>query len=241
MKPWIFSIVLLLLTPFSQAADVVEQRYIDQMTRGGNTSLKQAAQSIYNTNENNTEVLDVAAEVLLQRYGSATKQDLDTLAWVAKSIGQSGNGRYYTALKQVVDSDAPSKLRKYAKKSLKAIGSASGEQYTAGMINLQTLKKSKPKAKPKSAAKKNTGKADISVIVNGMTMQEVYDLLGSPTNTTNRQTGKAWIPFNFGGKDMARTISIYKGQGRVIFSHDAYSGTPKVIEVIVDPNESGYP
>ena len=47
-----------------QAADVVGQRYIDQLTRGGSVSIKQAAESMYNTGERNTEVLDVAAEVL---------------------------------------------------------------------------------------------------------------------------------------------------------------------------------
>jgi hypothetical protein len=240
--------MMVVTTNLALALDVVEQRYIDQMVQGGNVSLKSAAQSIYNTGENNTDVLDVAAEILLQRYRTAQNHDMDTLAWVAKAIGQSGNGRYFSALKEVVDSDANRKITKHANKALKNIKGASGEQYRKGMVDIEALrsgkastaKKAKPAAKP-AAKPKRSGEASIDMIVAGMSMQEVYDLLGHPTATTSHQTGKAWIPFNFGGKDLARSIALYKGQGRVIFSHDAYSGTPKVIEVVVDPNESGYP
>ncbi|MFT4518241.1 MAG: hypothetical protein ACI9JM_000622 [Halioglobus sp.] len=103
-----------------------------------------------------------------------------------------------------------------------------------------TLKSSTSASKQK-AAPKPSGTAGLDVIVVGMSMQEVYALVGQPTATTTHQTGKAWIPFNYGAKDLARTILLYKGQGRVICSHDGYSSTTKVLEVIVDPGETGYP
>jgi hypothetical protein len=72
-------------------------------------------------------------------------------------------------------------------------------------------------------------------------MQEVYDLIGHPTATTTHQTGKAWNPFNYGAKDLARTVLLYKGQGRIECSHDGYSSASRVVEIIINPDETGYP
>lgn len=247
MKLWIIALVAGLgaLNAHAGDVDVVDQRYIDQLTKGGNTSIKQAAQSIYNTGEKDTEVLDVAAEVLLQRYPSSGKSDIDTLAWVCRALGNSGNSRYASTLQEVVDSDAHKKLRKYCSKAQKEVGSASGDQYKKGSVNIAALRGSSSSASskpaPAKAAPSSSGKSGLDVIVVGMSMQEVYDLVGQPTATSTHQTGKAWIPFNYGGKDLARTHLLYKGQGRVVCSHDAYSSSSRVLEVILDPEETGYP
>lgn len=245
MKRLLVAIVASLLVATVNAANVVGQRYIDQLSKGGNISIKQAAQSIYNTGLTDPEVLDVAAEVLLERYPNANDQDMDTLAWVAKALGNSRNPRYYNTLEQVANSDAHAKLRKYAKKSMKQLGSASGEQYTKGMVSLVALREGKAQAQPATttatSAKTASGNAGLDVIVVGMMMQDVYDLVGQPTATSSYQTGKAWNPFNYGAKDLARTLLLYKGKGRVIVSQDGYSANAKVVEVIIDPNENGYP
>lgn len=251
MKKLLLTIGLLVLTSVVLAANVVNQRYIDQMTRGGNISIKQAAQSIYNTGAKDTEVLDVAAEVLLQRYPTAGNADIDTLAWLTRALGSSRNSRYHTALLEVVDSNAHAKLRKYAKKALKEVGGLSGDQYVKGTVDLVALRNAEPgggsdsaaqaSAAAEAAATASSGKAGLDVLVPGMLMQEVYDLVGHPTNTTTYQTGKAWIPFNYGAKDVARTLLLYKGKGRVVCSHDGYSANSKVLEVIIDPKENGYP
>ncbi|MCP5007883.1 MAG: hypothetical protein GY941_28695 [Planctomycetes bacterium] len=246
MKRFILMIVMgLFFTTAAQAADVVGQRYIDQLTRGGAISIKRAAQSIYNTGEKDTEVLDVASEILLQRYPTAGIRDIDALAWVCRGLGNSRNGRYHSTLKEVVDSNSHEKLRKYAKIALKQVGKADGKQYVKGSVNIAALRKTGQKAKPKKikkAKKENSsGKQSLDIIREGMSMEEVYDLVGQPTATTIHQTGKAWIPFNYGAKDLARTILLYEGQGRVVCSHDGYSSTSRVMEVIIDPDETGYP
>lgn len=245
MKQLIMLLVMSVFITTAQAADVVGQRYINQLTRGGSVSIKQAAQSIYNTGERDTEVLDVAAEVLLQRYPMAGSSDIDSLAWVCRALGNSRNSRYYSTLKEVVESDAHRKLRKYAKKALKEVKRSDAEQYRKGSVDYAKLRKNGAKASAKKAAAKpkasGSGKNSIDIVREGMSMQEVYDLIGQPTATTAHQTGKAWIPFNFAAKDIARTILLYKGQGRVVCSHDGYSSTSRVLEVIVDPGETGYP
>ena len=237
--------ILGLMTSFAHAVDAVGQRYIDKLTRGGMVSIKQAAQGMYNTGESNPEVVDVAAEVLLQRYANAGNSEIDTLAWLSKAIGNSRNGRYHSTLQEVVKSKANKKLRKHAKNALKQLGKAKGPQYARGSVDLAALRAGNKKAKSNKAkarsAPQSSGKEGIEVIRECMSMQEVYDLIGQPTATTSRQTGKAWIPFNYGAKDLARTYLLYKGQGRVVCSHSGYSSTSRVIEVIIDPEESGYP
>ncbi|KXI29353.1 hypothetical protein [Paraglaciecola hydrolytica] len=245
MKRFIVAMVMSSFFNITFAADVVGERYINQLTRGGMISIKQAAESIYNTGLKDTEVLDVAAEVLLQRYPNASKGDIDTLAWLCKALGQSGNSRYYSALYEVAESDAHRKLRKYADNAADDVGKSKDQQYAKGMVDLDGLRDSSQTATAKTsvAAKvsSSSAKQSLDVITEGMSMQEVYDLVGQPTATTTHQTGKAWIPFNYGKKDLARTILLYKGQGRVICSHDGYSSTSRVLEVLIDSNETGYP
>lgn len=233
------------------ALDAVGQRYVEQLTQGGMTSVKAAARSMYNTGETNPEVLDVAAEVLLQNYASGA--DPDALAWVAKALGKSRNGRYHGVLSEVVHSNANKKLRKHAQAALKNIGAASGDQYARGTVNLATGKSRKAPA-TSHVAKTGTRAAapapasapasinGLDVLRKGMSMQEAYDLVGPPTSSTSRATGKAWIPFNYRGADLARTYALYKGKGRVVFSTSSrYDHTMRIIEVQVDPNERGYP
>jgi len=73
-----------------------------------------------------------------------------------------------------------------------------------------------------------------------MSMKEVYDLIGVPTDTKTYSTGKAWIPFYF-GRDMARTEALYKGEGKITFTGVGVGGVAlKVYRIIYDPNEYGY-
>jgi len=252
MKSPIGFLAMLLLSGTVLAVDVVDQRYIDEMTQGGMASVKDAARSMYNTGETNTQVLDVAAEILLQNYGNAS--DPDAMAWVAKALGRSHNGRYYSVLNEVVHSHADKKLRKHASVALKEIGAASGEQYVKGGVDLVAVRDHKAPAS-KSAAKNKAAPAvaapaaapaaavsGLDVIRKGMSMQEAFALVGAPTSSTSRATGKAWIPFNYKGGDLVRSYALYKGKGRIVFSTNSrYDHTYRVVEVQIDPNERGYP
>jgi hypothetical protein len=75
----------------------------------------------------------------------------------------------------------------------------------------------------------------------GMGMKQVTDLIGQPTDQGAYMTGKAWIPFYFGG-DRHRYEAVYKGQGRLIFAGGSmgdYTGG-NLIWIIHNANESGY-
>lgn len=75
----------------------------------------------------------------------------------------------------------------------------------------------------------------------GMSVRQAMDIAGPPTDQGAYMTGKAWIPFYFGG-DRHRFELTYKGQGRLIFAGggmgDFSSGN--LIWIIHNSNESGY-
>jgi len=57
----------------------------------------------------------------------------------------------------------------------------------------------------------------------GMTVAQVADILGTPSQQGNYVTGQAFNPFNFTGAGSTRYQMIYKNQGRLIFdSPSAY-------------------
>jgi len=77
----------------------------------------------------------------------------------------------------------------------------------------------------------------------GMSMRQATDIAGQPTDQGAYITGKAFIPFYFGG-DKHRFELAYKGQGRLIFAGDsAWNGmgsTGSLIKIVNDPKDSGY-
>jgi len=75
----------------------------------------------------------------------------------------------------------------------------------------------------------------------GMSMKQVTDLVGQPTDSGAYMTGKAWIPFYF-GSDRHRYEFVYKNQGRLIFAGGSlgnFSGG-NLIWIIHNGHEPGY-
>jgi hypothetical protein len=73
----------------------------------------------------------------------------------------------------------------------------------------------------------------------GMSEDEVFDLIGPPTDHGAYVTGKAWIPF-YHGSDRVRSEAVYKGQGRLIFSNQAGWGSGQYLTWIIhNANEPG--
>lgn len=75
----------------------------------------------------------------------------------------------------------------------------------------------------------------------GMPLKQVTDLIGQPSDEGTYITGKAFIPFFFGG-DRHRQELVYKGQGRLIFAGGSMgdlSGA-NLIWIIHNANEPAY-
>jgi hypothetical protein len=76
----------------------------------------------------------------------------------------------------------------------------------------------------------------------GMPMKQVTDLIGQPTDQGAYITGKAFIPFYFGG-DTYRYEMAYKGLGRLVFAGGSMMGNMgggNLIWIIHNSNDSGY-
>lgn len=74
----------------------------------------------------------------------------------------------------------------------------------------------------------------------GMPMRQVEDLIGPPTDTAGHITGKAFIPFYFGG-DTSMMEAFYKGEGQLSYVPANFGNSAMRLErIIVDPNEAGY-
>ena len=72
----------------------------------------------------------------------------------------------------------------------------------------------------------------------GMKPEQVKKIMGEPTGQSTYMTGKAWIPFYFGPTN--QTDWKYKGQGRVVFVNNRWSGAlQSVTRVDYDPSEDG--
>lgn len=75
----------------------------------------------------------------------------------------------------------------------------------------------------------------------GMPLRQVTDLCGPPTDQGAYITGKAFIPFYFGG-DRHRYELTYKGWGRLIFAGGSFGDLSggNLIWIINSAAESGY-
>jgi len=75
----------------------------------------------------------------------------------------------------------------------------------------------------------------------GMSMKQVTDLAGQPTDQGAYVTGKAWIPFYF-GSDRHRFEMVFKNQGRLIFAGGSLGDMSggNLIWIIHNAAEGGY-
>jgi len=123
---------------FSAMAELTDgqQEIADQLLSGDIRQLKSASQRIFKDKISNPELLDIVAEILLTKYPEAYSSEVDSLAWLARALGASENGRYYDVLSEVVSKTKIDKLERHADKALDNLPSASSEQYVAGMYTL---------------------------------------------------------------------------------------------------------
>jgi len=235
------------------ALDSSGQRITRMLATGGPNTVSDAAQDVYNQRIVDQEVLDVVAETLNQYYtrNQNDRDYVDTTSWLCKALGSSGNGRYRDFLQTVVKSHVHKRARKYCDNALDGLPKGVANQYQPGSVDLANYKDGgsaqraatpPPAANSRPATSSGRRTVDFSQIHEGMSQQEVEDMIGPPTNTTGHVTGKAWAPFNYRGKDTVRMYALYKGVGRIVYSNDSrYSSVYRVREVVADPNESGYP
>lgn len=255
IRTWPMSLAILgFLSLSAHALDASGQRYTKMLASGGPGTIRSAAEDIYNTGVTDQEVFDVAAQVLSEVYlkNPNSRDWADTTAWLCKALGNSSNARYRPLLETVSNAEIHRKTRKHCEGALEALPKSAADAFQPGSVELARYKEggaaqaaasAAPAPAAKAAAAPAAGrKVDLNLVKEGMSMQEVDELLGPPTNQTSYMTGKQFQPFNFGARDVQRVKYLYKGVGHIVFSlKSAYNGVYRVIEIVPDPNETGYP
>jgi hypothetical protein len=141
---WSSGLCLLVISGTSLAAlTATEKSYVERLVNGGFVTLRDVAKNMFDAGITNTEVLDVAAEVLLQKYPRAGDDPdaVDGMAWMCKALGKSDNGRYRAVLEKVEkDSSAHRKLRGYCEEAADSLPRKAADPYIAGTVNLAALR-----------------------------------------------------------------------------------------------------
>jgi hypothetical protein len=151
------SFVLILVATFlggSAFAELndMDKGYVEQIIKGSWGTLRQTSENMYNTSYSNTAVLDVLAEVTLEKYPQtgADFSTVDTVAWMCRALGASGNNRYRPVLEKISDDKSVHrKLRAHCEKAAKQLPKGTTNAYLAGTVNLELLRNPPP---PPSAA-----------------------------------------------------------------------------------------
>ena len=138
-----------------------DKHYVEQLIKGGPGTLRSVAESLFQSGNTNPEVLDVAAQVLLEKYplASADFSSVDSLAWLCRALGNSGNNRYRALLLQISDDKSVHrKLRGHCEKAGKQLPKGATNSYVAGTVNLELLRNPPPPPPPPPAAAPAKGK-----------------------------------------------------------------------------------
>jgi len=115
---------------------ISNQKLADLLLSGDMQKVKIAAQAIKENHIVEPALLDIGAEILLTKYSHVRGPEIDSLAWLARAVGSSENGRYYNVLLEVTDSATEKKLARHAETALDDIGDKVEVQYVAGMYEL---------------------------------------------------------------------------------------------------------
>lgn len=230
------SLMVLSAPAFSLSPVAINQ--LNVLSKGTPSHLRSIANDAYHAGASaDQDVTDVLAESLLQRYAAGEREYADALAWTAKALGNTGNDRYRDTLDEILKNSKDKRLNRHVQQARNALPKTDSAQYQKGSIDLDAV------LKQAADAFNELHKDNIlSGISTGMTLDEVYQAIGKPTAETDHITGKQFVPMNFKGGDLKRTIALYKGAGQVVFSQAShYDKTWRVIEVVFDASEDGQP
>ncbi|MBI9089298.1 MAG: hypothetical protein JEZ12_08780 [Desulfobacterium sp.] len=99
-------------------------KYIGMLQSQKQKLKKDAAKSIFRGNYTEEKLFDVVHEELLSDYKNLSLNDrngIDTMAWLCKALGSSGNKKYSKTLEQIVKETESQTLKRYAKKGLEML------------------------------------------------------------------------------------------------------------------------
>ncbi len=110
-----------------------QTKYLRMIDSNNAKEQKEAAQLIVKAKLSDTVVLDAVERVLSKGYQMTTNDRddrIDTLSWLCKALGESGQSKYKAILSKVASEAPHQKLKGYAEKSLNQLQLSTGEAAT---------------------------------------------------------------------------------------------------------------
>ena len=101
-----------------------QTKYLRMIESNNSKEQKEAAQLLVRAKFRDTVVLDAVERVLLRGYladGNDRDDRIDTLSWLCKALGASGQSKYKATLSKVASEAPHRKLKGYAESSLKQL------------------------------------------------------------------------------------------------------------------------
>lgn len=188
--------------------------------------IRLGAKSLNRKSSKNEVIFDVLAEIAWSACSGKRKMNSDTLAWLAKSIGNTKDGRYAQLVDDClakVTEKAPLKYFTEAKAAL--AGSPASTPFVGGKLDLDKFRdnivKNRKQSPPETLARTlfEGLKAD-------QTLNDVYAKLGAPEKISaiNVTRGKAGFMHVKVKMSDDRIAFRYPGLGEITFGYDTTDG-----------------
>lgn len=188
--------------------------------------IRLGAKSLHRQSSKNEPLFDMLAEMTWSACSGKRKMHPDSLAWLAKAIGNSKDGRYTQLVDDClakITEKAPVKYFTEAKKALAGI--ATSNPFVGGKLDLDKFRddiiKNRKKTPPESLAR-----TLFEGLKSDQSMNDVYAKLGAPEKISaiNVRRGKAGFRHIQVKLSDDRIVFRYAGLGEAVFGYDATDG-----------------
>ena len=217
---WIIFALFCLGTSPSDAYEGIEKVYANMLVTKSSVQVKAAASYLYNSPTVSTEILDLTAAVLYQQQQNSEVTD-DTLAWLAKLLGDSKNYRYSELLLSCSKNSKFPSLKKYAKKAYNGLKKSDVDLFSPKQFDLSTVVSNLNKEASSANAEgfKNLVVGDLGT--------SIIDKAGLPDRIVIDYVSKHQ-PF-VGRISHPHIALVYTNLGKIRLDHPGDKGTPVVI------------
>jgi hypothetical protein len=217
---WILFSLATTFSSLSLSYDKLEHVYANLLISQSSDQVKVAANYLYNVPARSPEILDLTAAVLFQEQKSTHIND-DTLAWLAKVLGDSKNYRYSELLLKSSKNSKFPKLRKHSKQALKNLTKSDAELFNGTGFDFSVVK-----TELKNSATPVNKEAFRRFYV-GDTGNRVLSEAGTPNRIVVDYVSKhqAWV----GRVSHPHIALVYTDLGKIRLDHPGEKGTHVVI------------
>lgn len=217
---WTTLATIVFCSSLSHAYNELEQVYANLLISQSSAEVKAAANYLYNVPKRSPEILDLTAAILYQEQKNSNIND-DTLAWLAKVLGDSKNYRYSALLSSSSQNSKRPKLKKHAKQALKALNKSDVALFDPKDVNISAVEL---ELKKSAIAVNKEGFRSLYVGDKG---SRVIQQAGNPDRIIIDYVSKhqPWV----GRVSHPHIALIYTNLGKIRLDHPGDKGTEVVI------------